>query len=310
MKPALTILTAPPPRNFGRKLRRIRKGRDIGGHYAVTRSVLAGLDALGVRYNYNPAFEFLLAPKVWVVAGVETLRYAIELKRKGGIRFLAAGPNISVLPSWDDNLLAAPEVDICIVPSAWARREYEEDCPSLRGRIREWACGVDPAQWPLPATKVSGGRNPSALIYLKSPDAPLDVVTSALDSFGVNCESIRYGEYTPQEYHQALCKADFAVFLSRSESQGIALAEAWLLDVPTLVWDPGNTEYNGHVFRNASAAPYLSSQTGRTWKSPEELRAALEHFLAGKHTYAPRAWVLAYMTDAVTARKLTELLSL
>ena len=52
-----------------------------------------------------------------------------------------------------------------------------------------------------------------------------------------------------------------AVFISRSESQGLALAEAWAMDVPTLVWQgpPGD---GGSLFNLSDPSPYLTSHTG------------------------------------------------
>ena len=52
-----------------------------------------------------------------------------------------------------------------------------------------------------------------------------------------------------------------AVFLSSSESQGIALAEAWSMNVPTFVWNPKPKELNGRYFPSVDSAPYLTPET-------------------------------------------------
>ena len=55
------------------------------------------------------------------------------------------------------------------------------------------------------------------------------------------------------------------VFLSTFETQGIALAEAWSMDVPAIVWDPqGQAEWRGRTFTSRSSAPFLTPATGVT----------------------------------------------
>jgi hypothetical protein len=95
----ITILTEPSPKLSHIIKRRIKKiGKKIlgkpevkySGHYAVTRSLIAGLNKLGVAYQYNPTSDKKIHGHVHVLAGVDTLRYAIEQKRKGRIKRLTA----------------------------------------------------------------------------------------------------------------------------------------------------------------------------------------------------------------------------
>ena len=53
------------------------------GHFAVTRSLIEGLERLNVQFTYNPWFTSQLAKTVIVLAGVKTLRQAIKLKQLG-----------------------------------------------------------------------------------------------------------------------------------------------------------------------------------------------------------------------------------
>ena len=73
-----------------------------------------------------------------------------------------------------------------------------------------------------------------------------------------------------------------AVFMSRSESQGLALAEAWAMDVPTLVWQspPGEP---GSVFSLSDPAPYLTSDTG-VCPVPSAAPSAHQGRIASVHT--------------------------
>lgn len=306
MLPMFTILTDPPPEGLRAKLRQLCTPRKIGGHYAVTRSILNGLDKLKIQYRYNPPFEYLISSHVWALAGVDTLAYAIKLKNAGRIKYLAAGPNISVLPSWDNDILAHKAVDLCITNSDWTKTAYEEDSPALAGRIRIWPAGVDGLYWNPEKQPVK--TKGQVLIYSKSTDAPLDDVVNLLAELGFRHTILQYGSYSPEEYRNSLAESAFAVFLSKSESQGLALAEAWAMDVPTFVWNPGWFRYEGHLFSNISAAPYLTDQTGQFWVDVHELRRVIRTWQNGEARYTPRSWVLAHMTDSISAKRLIEIL--
>ena len=294
----LTILTEPSPsQGFRAKINNFFTRPPIGGHYGVTRSLLRGLNLLGVSYNYNPQFEWQFASHVHVLCGSNTLAYAIKLKRRKKI-FLSAGPNISILPSWDKDLLAATEVDLCVVPGNWVKTHYEKDCPKLIGRIQCWPAGVDETYWD-PGCSESDRRN--VLVYSKTLDSPLHSVLDLLRKRSVKHTVIRYGDYTTEEYRAELQNARCAIFLSKSESQGIALGESWAMDVPTFVWNPGRFSYNGFEFLGVSACPYLSKRTGIAWESTSELELIFDAFWHGETKFSPRSWLLENMTDRISA---------
>ena len=114
--------------------------------------------------------------------------------------------------------------------------------------------------------------------------------------------------FTPADYRDLLDGSAIAVFLSAFETQGIALAEAWSMNVPTLVWDPrGNAEWRGRRFTSGSSAPYLTPATGAAFRAVDELQPVLERALRSAGSFQPREWVLANMTDAVCSRRLYEL---
>jgi hypothetical protein len=115
---------------------------------------------------------------------------------------------------------------------------------------------------------------------------------------------IIYGCYNSGQYKQALMQSTFAVFLSQSESQGIALAEAWAMDVPTLVWNPRELTYNGRRYSTVSACPYLSDATGAEWVALDELAQLVKSFPRHEAGFEPRSWVLNNMTDTVAAANL------
>ena len=311
---ALTILTERIPENTVERLRKalrplklIMQGKPIptkskyGGHYAVTRSAVEGLRKIGVKYNWNPRRAEDVFDTVVVLAGTDALEQAIRWKRTVKIHRLLAGPNLVVLPSEEKKLITAKEIDVYMVNSDWTYKVYTEDAPELKRNCAIWPAGVDTEFW-----SQSGPADRSRmLIYQKSaPRELLDECKKAAESCGYSCDIITYGSYDAETYRRVLQSCRLGIFLSRSESQGLALAEAWSMDVPTLVWDSKSVEYKGRTMQS-SAAPYLSKKTGLFFQTPTDLASAIER--CQRHQFSPRQWVIENMSDEVSARKLCTL---
>ena len=112
-----------------------------------------------------------------------------------------------------------------------------------------------------------------------------------------NVDEIRYGNYTPGEYRRALNKSTFMVWLSQSESQGLALLEALSMDVPVLAWDPQKwSYYSRQLGRNftysASSSPYFSSKCGMKFLSIEDFEDKLNEFLDSQSSFTPRKFII------------------
>lgn len=311
----LTILTEPVANTLGRFLQgpteymkavwhfasAMPSGSHLqyGGHPAVTRSLVSGLTRLGVKHRYNPRHCNQVGDVVIVLSGLSALAQAVEWKRKGEIRQLVAGPNLVVQSTDFEAAITDPEIDLCIVPCDWVRVAYEEDAHTLRGRIRVWPCGVDETYWSC-KERLEGARH--ALVYWKNAPQELCLgVERLLKALGWESIRIVYGCYSSGQYKEALMQSTFAVFLSQSESQGIALAEAWAMDVPTLVWNPRELTYNGRRYSTVSACPYLSDATGTEWVALDELEQLVKCLPLREARFEPRSWVLNNMTDTVAA---------
>ena len=103
-----------------------------------------------------------------------------------------------------------------------------------------------------------------------------------------------------------MANARFAIFISRNESQGVALAEAWSMNVPTLVYNPGDFVYSGKLVTGISACPYLTDSVGRDWKTIEQLNTLLLEMNQDKFSFTPRKYVLERFTDEKAAKDLLE----
>jgi len=272
-----------------------------GGHYAVTRSLVQGLKELKFGFNYNPNCLKELADTVLVLSDLDALRQMIRLKRIGRINKILAGPNLVVIPSDDRELIAAPEIDTYLVNSKWTLQAYIDDEPLLSRNCISWAAGVDTQYW-KPASLMTLDKK--ILLYHKNaPQDLCDFCVLKVSELGYIPDIIRYSEYDFELYLKKLHSCDAVIFLSQSESQGIALAEAWSTDLPTLVWNPGSITYNNKVIESSSA-PYLTSQTGMFFKGRSDFEQAFLSLIKTKEQFSPRKWVLENMSDRLCATNL------
>jgi len=322
-RPALTVLTMPTVPAASRAYTRLRGiGRRIlkpgnpglhpspyPGHYALVRSVVEGLRAIRADFNFNPESFSQMGRVVYAPAN-EALLQAIDLKRRGRVDYVVAGPTNALFSDDCDNILQIPEIDLVIVPSEWTINFYR-DVPSLVARSRICPCGVDANTWMPKAAR----KEQSAVVYWKSGDERFcEEVEAIVRRCGLEPLRVRsrHGEhniFTPETLRDMLDRSVVGVFLSTFETQGIALAEAWSMNVPTVVWDPqGDAEWRGRRFTSGSSAPYLTPATGIAARDTAGLEPAIRQALATLGRFQPREWVLANMTDAICSRKLYELI--
>jgi glycosyltransferase involved in cell wall biosynthesis len=221
-----------------------------------------------------------------------------------------AGPVNALFPEEADGILLTPDIDLVIVPSTWTLDLYQGH-PDLIGKSRVCPCGVDANEWQ------PSGRPPSAaaVVYWKSGDERFcEAVEAGVRACGLEPIRIRsrHGEhdiFSPEAFREALDQASLGVFLSSFETQGIALAEAWSMNVPAVVWDPqSHAAWRGRVFMARSSAPFLTPATGVTFRALDELGPALRYTLAERAAFRPREWVLTHMTDAICSAALFSLI--
>ena len=277
-RPFLTVLTAPIPSPTCRLYQGVRRAlrpllkpgvplpetSPYPGHYGVVRSVVVGLRAIGADFNFNPRRLSDLARVVYAPAN-EALRQAAALKRQGAIDYLVAGPVNALFADECDGILLMPEIDRLIVAHEW-QAEFVRGVPEVLAKCRPCPCGVD-ADWWTP----TGPRDTAeALVYWKSGDEAFccqveDIVRACgLDPRRVRALPGEHAMYSRVDYRRLLNRAAIGVFLSAFETQGLALAEAWSMDVPTLVWDPrGDRPSVAHARRaRTRAAPRADRAAG------------------------------------------------
>jgi glycosyltransferase involved in cell wall biosynthesis len=315
----ISILTSPPRSwSYGRLLSYIRHPGIIlrqlfisnfcflGGHFGVTRSLIKGMRECSINFNYNPSISNIHKTCI-VLSGIDTLNYVINQKKQGKVKKIIAGPNVVTVPDEAEGLIACKEIDFCIVPSAWVKALYLKISPELANRIVIWPAGVDVNKWkPDSSKKTSKILRDTILIYIKGHEnISLGLAYARkLQLMGLKHASIIYGQYSASEYKKLLNRSRLMIVFGGTESQGIALAEAWSMDVPTWVQFKSDWKAPNGVSYFAESAPYLSESTGSYFKNRIALNNLLNDLADIEFNYSPRAWVLDHMTDKISTHEL------
>lgn len=251
-----------------RGILKIERGPD-----AVRKSLLRGLNELNISYSFN---EKPLSETVLVISGVEALREAIEVKKKGQVNRLIAGPNITIDPLDYNKLMCDPAIDTVLVPSEWTKDYWSNSAPEISSKIKIWPAGVAKAS--------ASNRLGHPIVYNKlENEGLLKEILSLLPSDTI---VFTYGQFSNEGYLKALRTAPYIIYLAESESQGLALQEAWAHDVPTIVnssnhWQRGNFSWQAPQIN----APYLNDEMGRIFSTPDEIPSLIDdiHYLHPKN---------------------------
>jgi hypothetical protein len=317
----ITVLTDPIPTTYQYHsqqiksrvrplLRRLDKKDPLkkplyGGHYAVTRSLIEGLKKARISFVYNPQKVKDCTEEVIVLAGLTTLQQAISLREKGIIKKLAAGPNIVNLPSDRPEVIGSPFIDHYILNSEWIKDIYIDDMPSLAPKIVLWPAGVDEQFW---QPQITDKAPCTMLFYSKRPEKNLFAACRNIaENSGFTVTVLDYGRYTPLQYKELLDRNSILVHFVEQETQGISLAEAWSMNVPSLVWNPGTFFMKGMNF-TSSSAPCLSNETGLFFQDATKFEEVVKKLTAQPPAFKPREWILRHLTDEISARNLLELI--
>lgn len=283
----------------------------IDGPTTVQVNLLKGFEQIGQAYFFNPPVG-KVTRLVGVLSNPAALRWAIGAKERGRIRWLIAGPNLVVTPDQQDGILNHPAIDLVVTPSKWVSQCYAAIAPGLSDKLVEWSAGVDENYW-CPRSDQSASQKLDFLIFakLRSPsnEYMINEIGSELANRGFSFSQLRYGTFQHGEYRSLLRASKALLYVTESESQGLALFEAWACDVPTLVWDRKYWEWHGHRFE-ASSAPYLSAQCGLSFNDLSAFPEKLESFVATLPTFRPREYIRSSFTQAQAAHSYSQLLVL
>ena len=268
------------------------------GHFAVTRSLIEGLQKLNLPFVYNPKYKDI-TDFVIVLSGVRTLKQAISLKKRGKIKYLFAGPNIVVFSSDHNSIICSDYIDLVIINSQWTLDLYIKDNIILKSKIIIWPAGVNSDFW----KPTHFNKSKHILIFDKPHillSEPIDRYRDYIISKGFTVTIIKYGTFDQVSYLHLLRNTLIMIGFSFSESQGIAWSEAWSTDVPTLIFENHINKINEKVF-NCNTAPFLTNDTGLFFKNYNDFTTQFNSIIENKSKFKPRQWVLDNLTDEVSA---------
>lgn len=280
-------------------IRRIVRGRyRPRGIDKVFINLCLGLDQLGISYEVNLPFSRLREDDRIAVVG--RCRRALEgYDRRNPI---VAGPALMTHPSeWPTFCEDYPAV-FYLQPSEWCRALFAR---FFGDRVLAWPVGIDTVSWALIDAR---DKEFDFLIYDKimwrrDETVPrlLEPIRSELRRRKLAVTEIRYGQYTEQQYRQALRQSRSMLFLCEHESQGLAYQECLASGVPILAWDQGrwldpNRFTWGTPDVAATSVPYFDGRCGLRFKDFEDFPGRLEEFLDRRTVFSPRDYILDNLT--------------
>jgi len=272
----------------------------------VLKNLLLGLKRSGQHYSLNkkPGYN----DKVHVISGVNTLKWAIQQKKEGRISELIAGPNICITPRDHKSILTDKNINKVLVASPWTETFFAKIAPEIRDRLYVWPAGTE-------CNIETNSQRRIVLLYKKQVDEKLfDDISQYLETNGHVYETIVYGTYNLSDYHKKLSESRILIYLQESESQGLALQEAWAYNVPTLVWNKKldfNWNKDGYVIdpkeglkiQIKSSAPYLTKESGEFFENFDEFKKKFPRFISRTKDFTPAK----YCRENLSIEKSTEI---
>lgn len=290
---------------------RVERSETIVGHEGWAGSVIRGLTELGPDagfWNYNPSHNDMLSDVIWT-DDCARARAAVSSGSASHAKFIICGAVGNTFSLHED--LHDARVGFFIAPSPWVADQFRgQSIP-----IRVLVSGVDPHFFSPShnhSEKVlrlfSDQPNKVVVLYLKHEgeyqfgrnDSIVQQVGSTLVAEGWEVLPLVYGSYDRYMWKDKLNRAVAAIFITSTESQSIALAEAWSMDVPTFVYEVSRL-HPLFVFErwwtHANEGPYINYMNGARWSTVEGLINLLNHMQ--EQSWTPREYVLNTMTDEI-----------
>lgn len=187
-----------------------------------------------------------------------------------------------------------------------SQRVFDYHCSldeRLRSRMFIWPAGVQ--------DQGAGSKTEHSLIVFKK-NAPDSLTTQILDSLeqqGISYHLLEYGKFLPLDYQALLNISSAMIYLQESETQGLALQEAWMKDIPTLVRDRGYWDYQGRYWEGSQiSCPYLTKETGMTFSDFSTFQETFPIFWEKVQNgrFSARTPTLAELSDKICAQKLLQ----
>ena len=280
----------------------LKHRQSVGGGITLPQSIVREFKRRQISFEENDFSSGSTYDICLVLRDVAALRWALNEKKNNRILKLVAGPLIVNFPDESERIVESQFIDTFLLPSQWIKTLFER-LQSRPMAISVWPLGVDTGFWSpdLPAIETQ-----TILVYDKNPDADVrKCVQETLESQHIAYEVIKAGQFTQSEFRDALRRSRGIIFLSRSETQGIAMFEAWSCGVPSLHWNPRVLKLLGRSYDGVSSCPYLTPDCGLDFKGTSDFENQLKVFL--NSSFQPRLYVEKNFTIEASVDRLLSL---
>lgn len=276
-------------------IRRIVRGKQRpGGVMMIVLSLMKGLDKIGIPYRFND-YNYIKNHTEEIACIIGKPNVLFEWTWENPILF---GAGIYSHPiECPDLFVKYPNVKRFLVPGDWMRKMCE---PYYGNKVIAWPAGIDTDDW-LPSATVS--KEFDFLIYDKiQGDKLTDSIVKTLKEQSLTYQFIKYGNYTHIELKQKLANSKAAIFLSKSETQGLAYQQILSANVPIFAWDRGGYWRDPAYFPDkvkyqpVSSVPYWDNRCGLKFADIDEFSVKLPEFAAKIGQFEPRKYILENLT--------------
>lgn len=277
----------------------VRGRRRMGGVDKVFFNLCLGLDRIGIHYEVNLPFKRLRPEDCVGVLG----RGRHVLHGYDRPNQIVAGIGLMSHPGEWPTLFDDYPVVRYLQHSQWANNVYKS---YFGNRCGIWPVGIDTHAWApsderkvfdfLLYDKVQWGRK-------QNEEELIQPIRDALLRHKLRFAEIRYGSYKESDFRSLLARSKAMIFLSESESQGLAYQECMSSGVPVLAWDQGwwldPARFRwGSPDVPATSVPFFDERCGIKFRRIEEFDVRLNEFLERLRyrEFDPRAYVLENLT--------------
>jgi hypothetical protein len=202
-----------------------------------------------------------------------------------------------------------------LAPSAWFAKWIMHGLPFYdiekhRRPMAIWGAGVDTERFCPPAVPRHLAVKRDFFVYFKSQNwtEHADVYSYIFSNyFKMRGFTISYYFYNHEELRDAAQTSRFCIFMSTTETQGIASLEIMACGCPLFVIDVTRYDHDGYSLDGASSVTCWDDRCGMK-SSMAALKEDFPRFLATLDSYTPRAFVEERFSYKVAAGRLRNLL--
>ena len=215
------------------------------------------------------------------------------------------GTSIYSHPNDNPGLPRERAIKRVLVPSSWVQHMFEAVWPGL---VSVWPVGIDIERW-APGPTVA--KDVDVLVYDKIvwereryQSELIDPLYAELKRRGLRIETLRYGSYREEDLLALSRRSRAMVYLSRHETQGIAVQQMLAAGVPVFAWDEGGfwqdpKYYPREVkFGPVTSVPYWNDLCGVKFRSGAGITAEFDLFWrgVGSGSFCPRQMIVENLT--------------